>query len=272
MKINISEAPTDSLKKLFWSVFFESKNRGISLGRHFPWLESGPEIAIFFEIVISSDAVAGLVLRHKEYQIHGEPINIGIIGLVCVAPEHRGVGISHKLLAKVIDYSQNNNYDYLTLWTNQHHIYSKHKFYVADPWLYGWVKTDVAVKKLACDNVFNKALIIENTLSPLPPFATGLYEYSSNNSSFGFLKDKDGEIVINYKGDVVELGLLMINELPERWRLNVIKNDPLIAVLLNYGAIVKVSPVNLQMWLSMRESNQSDLVINSVVIPILDRI
>lgn len=272
MKINISEAPTDSLKKLFWDVFFESKNRGISLERHFPWLENGSETAIFFEIVISSVTVAGLVLRHKKYQVHGEPINIGMIGLVCVAPEHRGVGISYKLLAKAIDYSKNNNYDYLTLWTSQHHIYSKHKFYVADPWLYGWVKTDSFVKKLVYDNVINKKLIIENTLSPIPPFATGLYEYSLNNSSFSFLKDKDGEIVIDYIGDVVELGLLMIHALPERWRLNAAKNDPLIAVLVNYGAMVKVSPVNLQMWLNLRNSNQSDLVINSVIIPILDRI
>lgn len=272
MKINISETPSLCLKSLFWNIFFESKNRGISLERHFPWLENSSETVIFFELLISSVTVAGLVLRHKTYQSHGEIINIGMIGLVCVLPQNRGVGIASKLLTQAIDYSKNNNYDYLTLWTNQHHIYSKHKFYVADPWLYGWIITDSCVRKAACARVSNKHFVVENKLSPIPPFASELYECSLSNSSFTFLRDKDGEIVTDYTGDVVELGLLMIHALSARWRLNVVENDPLIAILMNFGAVVNLLPVNLQMWLNLRDSNESNSIVHTLVIPVLDRI
>lgn len=270
--ITISETPSVGLKKLFWDIFLKSKNRGISLERHFPWLENSSGDVTFFEVKISSITVAGLVLRQRKYQLDEKEIKIGMVGLVCVASANRGAGIATELLTKTIDYSNNNDYDYLTLWTNQHHIYSKHKFYIADPWQYGWVQTDSCVKRLACDNFFKNISVSEIKSLPLPPFATAVFKYSLGGVSFILLKDKDGDIVIEYKGNVVDLGLFMIQALPVHWRLNAVKNDPLISVLLDYGAGVKLSAVNIQMWLDLKNTGQQDLIINKITIPVLDRI
>jgi GNAT superfamily N-acetyltransferase len=268
MQINISKTPSTNLKNLFWNIFFKSKNRGISLERHFPWLENSSGDVVFFEATISSIVIGGLVLRQKKYVVDGKEIMIGMIGLVCVASENRGVGIAAELLKRTIAYADNQGYDYLTLWTNQHHIYTSQKFYVADPWLYGWIQTGNCVKKL--DNK-NKT-ISESKLTPLPPFATAVFEYSLDGLSFTLLKDRDGDIVVEYKGNAADLGLFMIQTLPERWRLNVVKNDPLISALMIYGADVKLSAVNLQMWLDLREPHRQASIIEKITISVLDRI
>lgn len=268
MQITISETPSATLKNLFWDIFFTSKNRGISLERHFPWLENSSCNVAFFEATMSSVVIGGLVLRQRNYVIDGKEIKIGMIGLVCVASENRGVGIAAELLKKTIAYADNEGYDYLTLWTNQHHIYASQKFYVADPWLYGWVQTDNCFKKLDGNN----KTISESKSTPLPPFATAAFEYSLGCLSFTLLKDKEGDIVIEYKGHAADLGLFMIQTLSDRWRLNVVKNDPLISALMNYGADVKLSAVNLQMWLDLREPHQQASIIEEIPIPVLDRI
>jgi GNAT superfamily N-acetyltransferase len=272
MQITISETPSADLKNLFWNIFFKSKNRGISLKRHFPWLENRSCDVAFFEATVSSVSIGGLVLRQKKYLIEEKEIKIGMIGLVCVASENRGVGVAAELLTKTIAYADNQGYDYLTLWTNQHHIYAAKQFHVADPWLYGWIQTDKCVKRLDNHGYLYKKTCSEIKSTPLPPFATAVFEYSLKGLSFTLLKDKDGDIVIEYKGNAAELGLFMIQTLPERWRLNVVKNDPLISALKNYGADVKLSLVNLQMWLGLREPHQQSSIVEKITISVLDRI
>jgi GNAT superfamily N-acetyltransferase len=272
MQITISETPSADLKNLFWNIFFISKNRGISLKRHFPWLENRSCDVVFFEATVSSVAIGGLVLRKKKYLIEDKEIKIGMIGLVCVASENRGVGVAAALLTKTIAYADSQSYDFLTLWTSQHHIYATKQFYVTDPWLYGWIHTDKCAKRLDNYKYLDKKTISEIKLAPLPPFATAAFEYSSGSLSFTLLKDKDGDIVVEYKGNVADLGLFMIQTLPERWRLNVVKNDPLISVLINYAADVKLTAVDLQMWLDLREPHQQASIIERITIPVLDRI
>lgn len=272
MKIIITDSISSDLKDLFWNVFFKSKNRGISLERHFPWIDNSLKDVVFFEAKVSSVTVGGLVLRKTKFNISEKEYEIGMIGLVCVSTTNRGAGIATELLTKTIDFSKEKNYDYLTLWTNQHRIYSKHNFYVSDPWHYGWIQTEKCVEYFKCNEIYISKSVSEIKSSPLPPFATGIYKHSIGEISFILIKDSDGDIIVSHEGNTEDLALFMIHSLPERWRLNAVKNDPLISALTKQGASVKLSPVNLQMWLNLNDGNNLNSILEEITIPVLYRI
>lgn len=272
MEILISDSISADLKDLFWNVFFKSKSRGVTLEHHFPWLDNSLKNVIFFEAKISSVTVAGLVLRKKKYKVNEKFFEIGMIGLVCVSATNRGTGIATELLTTTIEFSKKRNYDYLTLWTSQHHIYSKHNFYVLDKWNYGWIKTESCLEYSNRNQIYIDKSVSEIKSAPIPPFATAIYEYALGNCSFMLTKDHVGDIVICHKGNPDDLALFMIHSLPDRWRLNALENDPLTSALTRHGANVKLSPANLQMWLNLNLENQSDLILKEIVIPFLDRI
>ena len=272
MKIFITDSISSNLKDLFWNVFFKSKNRGISLERHFPWIDNSLNDVIFFEAKVSSVTVGGLVLRRTKLNISEKECQIGMIGLVCVSATNRGVGIATELLTKTIDFSKGKNYDYLTLWTNQHRIYSKLNFCISDPWHYGWIQTEKCVEYSKCNEIHVSKSVTEIKSSPLPPFATGIYKHSIGDISFILIKDGDGDIIVSHEGNIEYLALFMIHSLPQRWRLNAVKNDPLISALKKQGASVKLSPVNLQMWLNFNDENNLHSILEKITIPVLYRI
>jgi hypothetical protein len=51
-----------------------------------------------------------------------------------------------------------------------------------------------------------------------------------------------------------------------------VKNDPLISALKKQGASVKLSPVNLQMWLNFNDENNLHSILEKITIPVLYRI
>jgi GNAT superfamily N-acetyltransferase len=272
MKISISRTASVNLKKIFWDIFFRLKNRGVLLERHFPWLEDTSTDATFFEATKVSVSVGGLVLREIKYFIDEKELKIGLIGLVCVIPESRGIGVAGALLKEAISYAEKHGFDYLTLWTNQHKIYLPHGFYLIDNWCFGWINASSKQKKAKADLSFQSHLFVENRTLPLPPFADSIYEYSVDNISFTFLNDKDGVVVVWYEGEVTEVAHAMIEVFPAQWRLNVVKDDPLIHALASCGANVDLRPVNLQMWLNLDHSDPSGDRVGRIKMSVLDRI
>jgi GNAT superfamily N-acetyltransferase len=263
---------SDSLKNIFWRVFFESKKRGVSLERHFPWLVDDNTQKVFLEARISSATVGGLVLRQQLYKVKDEIVSVGLVGLVCVEFEFRGNGVAAALLENAISYGNQNDFDYLTLWTSQHNLYAKHAFYLVDPWSYGWVKTDICSVPLNNDIDDSNISISENKTTSLPPYASASYNYVYRNLSFTTVKDELGDIVVNYTGDPMESSRLMIKSLPKRWRLNAVRNDAIISALAGYGTDLKLMPANLQMWCNLDRSRNRNILNNDVVIPVLNRI
>jgi GNAT superfamily N-acetyltransferase len=272
MNISASKTPSNSLKDIFWSVFFKLRNRGVALERHFPWFENCSDEAVFFEATISSVTVGGLVLRQKIYSVDEKEIKVGMIGLVCVTPECRRMGIANELLNRTISYAKTQGISHLTLWTSQHQVYSRHNFKVVDKWLYGWVRTDHCTGKGVCGSFNENKSFYENKTLPLPPFATRVLEYSSGSCSLTLVEDKEGVIAVGYRGDAIDVGAEMIRVLPFRWRLNATKDDPLMPVLKSFGANIDLSPVNLQMWLDLEDASRSDAIIRKITISVLDRI
>lgn len=267
--ITISTVVSELLQALFWDVFFQSKNRGVMLQRHFPWLLNESNDVIFVEARIGAVTVGGLVLRERQYQVEGRTQRIGMIGLVCVARQERGKGIANSMLAAVLAYAREQVFDYLTLWTSQYSVYEKHGFQLADRWMFGWVK---GAKGTGLPPFRGDSKLVLDTTLPLPPFALAVYRYSNPVCSMVVLEDAHGAIVTAYEGLPAAAALAMVRHLPSCWRLNVLAQDTILHELQLHGKTLELSPVRLQMWLPLRDVMSVDKVLDHVTFPVLDRI
>lgn len=271
MEILLSPTLDSDLKKIFWNVFFEKKQRGISLSRHFPWIDHPTDDAVFIRATESGTTAGGLALRTRHLAIDGKTIKIGMVGLVCVREQDRGRGISKMLLSAVIEYARKEQFDYLTLWTSQHAIYEKYGFYIHDQWMYGIVNVD---GKPAVQGAVESALAVfkEDESLPLPPYANKSYSYADEHTSITLLEDAKGVIVAAYQGDARKVARLLTSYLPAQWRLNIPANDPLISELTLLGVRHALVAVNLQMWLTVQDSASVLPFAEKIIIPLLDRI
>lgn len=266
MKIVFLLTLSGSLKKIFWDVFFVSKNRGISLAHHFPWLEDSTSNIIFCEALVDSVVVGGLVIRNNTYLSGNRTIKIASIGLVCVRPEYRGKGVAKALLNAAIEYSKEKQLDYLTLWTSQHAVYSKHGFQLKDPWLFGWVEKSDTTPQIEVSEHW-----VANQNLPLPPYALRIFEQITDQFHIVLVEDKLGFIVVNYEGNANAAATAMLATLPNRWRLNATQGD-LIIDYLKKSACCDLLAVNLQMWFDLQGVDSQCNIANEITIPVLDRI
>ncbi|MFZ6690057.1 GNAT family N-acetyltransferase [Undibacterium sp. SXout11W] len=271
--ITIENSPNFShdYKELAWEVFFRSKGRGISLQRHFPWLyKVSPEIQSF-EALESGCVIGGLALKAMNCSIEGANYKVGLIGLVCVNPVSRGHGVAKQLLTNAIEYAKFNDFDYLTLWTSQHKIYSGLGFEVFDRWNYGSVERSWAVSARAT-NRHDKYPGTEDMKKSLPPFATARFELKNDLESITFVGDENGLIVTDYEGEPRLVAKVLFNQFPEKWRLNFVESDPLVNELSNLGMKIDTKPSNLQMWLPLNQRDPGAQVPSSMLISVLDRV
>lgn len=262
---------SQAFRDMAWEVFFTTKGRGISLRRHFPFLYASSSRVQSFEARESGQLIGGLALKTEEYFFEEKQYKVGLIGLVCVSPNFRGLGVGRNLLTQVIKYAKFNSFDYLTLWTNQHGIYSGLGFEVSDRWNYGWIEqpeVNICEASIPMEGLPG----IEDKVKPLPPFATARYELNNKNAAIAYLCDFDGVIVADYSGEPSLVAKMLFEQLPKKWRLNFIENDPLVGALSDLGLKVSASPTNLQMWLALSQRDPLLVVPNSMLISVLDRI
>ncbi|MGX9717065.1 GNAT family N-acetyltransferase [Janthinobacterium lividum] len=267
--ITLSTVASEALKALFWEVFFQSKNRGVTLQRHFPWLSAAPNGVIFAEARIGTVTVGGLVLREKQYQLGERTLRIAMIGLVCVAQRERGKGIANSMLEAIVAHAREQQLDYLTLWTSQYSVYEKHGFQVADRWMYGWVRGGEGNDQQPFEPDGN---LVPDTSLPLPPFARAVYCYRDPVCSMVVLEDAHGAIVTAYDGLPAAAASAMVRHLPSCWRLNVLAQDAILHELQLHGRTLELAPVRLQMWLPLRDVLPVEQLLDHVTFPVLDRI
>ncbi|SDH22073.1 GNAT family N-acetyltransferase [Janthinobacterium sp. YR213] len=267
--ITLSTVASEALKALFWEVFFQSKNRGVTLQRHFPWLSAAPNGVILAEARIGTVTVGGLVLREKQYQLGERTLRIAMIGLVCVAQRERGKGIANSMLEAIVAHAREQQFDYLTLWTSQYSVYEKHGFQVADRWMYGWVRGGEGNDQQPFEPDSN---LVPDTSLPLPPFARAVYCYRDPVCSMVVLEDTHGAIVTAYDGLPAAAASAMVRHLPSCWRLNVLAQDAILHELQLHGRTLELAPVRLQMWLPLRDVLPVEQLLDHVTFPVLDRI
>jgi N-acetylglutamate synthase-like GNAT family acetyltransferase len=270
--IRKSAARVAEFERVVWEVFFQSKNRGISLLRHFPWISNRDESAYYMVAELAGQVVGGLAVREwVGGSIHSHKVKTGLIGLVCIAPIFRGRGIASTLVDATLKQAADDGFDALTLWTGKPDLYRQHGFVEADNWTYGWARlTHIRQSKALLMNC--SAKLVERPSAPIPPFALSTHELIGAQSSVFLVKDAAGCIVTGYTGDVKEAASLMRAILPENWRVNLEKGNILRDELKDLGYCLDVRPVNLQMWFCINSNYSVAQLVEKLRIPVLDRI
>ncbi len=201
-------------RQLIWEVFFASRQRGIDLPTHFPWIEQNVDIHC---LTLSEEddrpVVATLVLRERN-QPPGN--RCAMIGMVCVDQARRGQGLSSQLLANMLTFAAEQKINTLLLWTGQPSIYSRHGF-APD--------TCDSFSRVTLDPLRPRAQVgffkgLADTARGLPPFAQQLIRLESDAAELIGIETMNGIAIAEWKGSPSAVLDLIESALPATWSLN----------------------------------------------------
>lgn len=220
-------------RDLIWTTFFESRNRGLSLEVHFPWISDPSSICCLTiygaALGRQKAAVAGLVL--KVIQSEGGA-SFGLIGLVCVAPKFRRQGLSSKLIASAIDVGTDRHLNGLILWTQKPEVYFGNGFVVAGSELFGAVdgQSTIPTATVVSQNEWPTPADIR-LLRGLPPFATAAVEYSQGENRVVVLQTPSGPTLAEWDGEPIAVLKILEQVMPRQWFLNAYADDAMFELL-----------------------------------------
>jgi len=250
LKISQSHGVSEGAKKLIWEVFFESRQRGISLSFHFPWLDDDKQKVACLTLGEVVDGVARVyaALVIKQQHIDGLGV-VGLVGMVCVAPDHRGQGLSTRLMEAARAYAVNAKLGALVLWTNQPGVYEKVGFVVDSQDLYGTVKQVMATTVRREDSIGKVDGISKQRLHThgVPPFADDVIEFSDGNAAVAICLSNGGVTLADWCGDAERLVSLIEQVLPDTWQLNILQDAPLLEVLHRHNYKMELRPGAVRM-------------------------
>lgn len=257
--------------ELVWQVFFASRQRGIDLKTHFPWLlpseQSGRWVGTLKD---GGETIAGLVVK----ALGGPEHRHAALGLVCVAPEKQGQGWGRHLLSLSVAAAREAGIDALTLWTGKPEVYAKHGFEVDDSGLLGWIQSPFRAAGISAP-VYRQMPWPDATeasirMRGLPPYAQSAVRVVSTHepAELIVIHDTSGPALAEWQGTDEAVVELLTNTMPDRWRLNALSTDTLPAALDLAGARLQLQPSRLQMWLSLSSTPRTA----SGALRLLDRI
>lgn len=224
-------------QELMWRVFFESRSRGISLARHFPWVNSVDGVyCISIKNIDGLDKnkiIATLAMRQE---VNADGGCYGLIGLVCVEEKFRGNGLSSLLLEGAIQAGTDLNWNALVLWTQKPELYQNHEFVIDGQELFGHVSNRLAT---IVDKEFDSRFAHQDyefiSSAGLPGFATALLQIRKENIKVLVLKTKSGYSIANWEGSNDDVANFLIDVMPKSWGINYLPGDHLIALLEEKG-------------------------------------
>jgi GNAT superfamily N-acetyltransferase len=246
LNFEILPRPPIEFKALVWDVFFKSRDRGISLDAHFPWLESSDSwyVVIKFNLKV----VGGLVVKKINLKIKNDAA--GIVGLVCVDEKYRCRGYLKLMLDLAITEAKNRKYNYLILWTEKSKLYRKFGFEINDDSFYGWAEKDIFLSnknlKIYCSD-----WPANNNERGIPPFANKCTQYSTDVANITVISDSLGPILAEWSGGNFNVLDIIRNILPKKYRLNIFASDSLHYSLIENGWTLSLVPSQLQMVLKL---------------------
>jgi GNAT superfamily N-acetyltransferase len=250
LKISQSHRVSEGAKRLIWEVFFVSRQRGISLSVHFPWLDDDRQKVTCLTLEKVEGGVtrvcAALVIKHQH--IDGLGV-VGFVGMVCVAPDHRGHGLSTRLMEGAWDYAKNAKLGALVLWTNQPGVYEKVGFFVDSQDLYGTVKQAMAPTVSREGAIRKDGDIRQQRLRTygVPPFADEVIEFSDGDVAVTLCKSKSGVTLADWHGDTERLISIIEQVLPDAWQINIRQDAPLLEVLHKHNYRMDLRPGAVRM-------------------------
>lgn len=233
-------------KDLVWQIFFASRNRGIALETHFPWLES--EQAYFVTVTSAGEVVAGLAV--KRVPCRSRRYVAGVVGMVCVHPLHRGRGHSATLMQAAIGHARALGIDDLVLWTGKPGVYRKLGFEPGDSACFGTVAGAGPGLARQADTLC-AAWPDGAQQRGLPPFATAAQRWSNARAAIIVMQVGAGAVLAEWEGSDSEVMNLIAQVMPGRWSINALEADTLPAMLRQRGMALDLAPSGLQMMLNL---------------------
>lgn len=258
-------------QQLLWDVFFVSRNRGVNLETHFPWIQETTGttcITMNRSADLSLESiVASLVIRETTIAAVGQ---IGMLGLVCVKEENRGQGLSSRLLFEAIKVSKSKQLNALVLWTNKPEVYEKLGFVVDSSDKYGQVYKPHK-KRTVSAIVYSKAMGRgggRNTACGIPAFAKEIFTFKTQKASLTALRVPNGISVTEWHGDWDSLFELIENALPENWMINASETSEIFNEFDKRSYVYKVHNSSLRMSKKLSKNYLPHIP----YVPLLDRI
>ena len=218
-------------RTLIWEVFFVSRQRGIDLQTHFPWIDQ--DIGTYCFMVTENNSgtcVATLVLR-----IHNiiSESRLAMIGMVCVDRKWRGQGLSTRLLTNAINFAAEQQINNLLLWTTQPYIYSGHGFVSDNVINDSFAK--VTLNKIQKYNqlVFTKGKYTKSR--GLPPFGQQVIRIKSDSAELIGVETGESVTLAEWKGSLQAVLDLIEDSMPATWNLNAPADSTIFDELKNRG-------------------------------------
>lgn len=242
---NVHERVPIGARELIWEVFFASRCRGLNLETHFPWLNDEVVVTVTLadpQAPDHSETVAALVLKADPVQ------RIGLVGLVCVREDCRGIGLSSVLLNKASEVAGGRGIDCLVLWTNKPEVYISQGFAVDSNDVFGTVK----LKQYAAGKPSLDVRRSDEVLRcGIPAFATGIERYASDDAVLTLLRTPNGMSVVAWSGTRDAVADLFEQVLPAEFSLNAQDGDSLLEELSSREHVLTMCPSSFRMvkWL-----------------------
>lgn len=247
-------------KKLIWKTFFGSRNRGVCLEHHFPWINDTGELACvsaYDKIAPEPEICATLVVKNFQSQISGP---IGILGLVCVGEFYRGKQISTQILETAIEYAKCQAIRALTLWTSKPQVYEKVGFLVDEVDLFGPVslrkKSPTTNRKRDHDAL---EFCISSNNRGVPAFAKEALIFQTNAASVFAYRTEAGYTVTHVEGDHRKALAILERALPDTWHLNAVQGSSIIQMLVAHGYALELQPASVRMTLNLNKQDENGI-------------
>lgn len=223
---------------LIWEVFFSSRQRGVSLPVHFPWVEQpGSFYSLWIELAGQDQVMAALLMKRFLLR-NGKPA--AMLGLVCVHPQARGQGLSRELLSAAGLKARELGLEALVLWTQKPGVYERLGYVsVAQEQLWDVSVPAHLVRHLDGSLVSEQIIELE---SGLPPFALGARRYTWGRAEAVVLQTASGDAVAAWEGKTEDVAQLLLSVLTDRWSLNALPQDDLPDVLMALGCVCHCLP------------------------------
>lgn len=258
----IETQPNVGFSELVWDVFFKSRERGISLKKHVPFLLNSSDNIYYILCKKAGRVIGGLVLQRC---VHSEIGAYGVIGLVCVASECRGRGIAKLLLDRAIKLAKEIDFSACTLWTRFPAVYVGHGFEMVGKAFSGAI--DFSDKELSFNQKFEQF-----DLPVIPSFSISGCKVVVDASSFSYVDNGSIRTLVDWTGDVDVVLSAVRNLMPRRINFLLSSDDCLIKKIDGEYGIVTLDGEANQMWLVFDSSLNANTINEKIWIGLLDRI
>ena len=228
--------PTEA-RHLIWDVFFLSKQRGIDLEYHFPWIAKEKIttcVTIDDTSRVKCETIAALVIKEIFIDKVG---SVGLIGLVCVHPHYRGRGHSSTLIQHAIDFGLAKSWAALLLWTTKPHVYLKLGFEVDSCDEFGSV-----MRVDSAQNTTSTSPVVETFNEfGVPAFATEVKKFSDSVDFLIICNTHDEPTLVDWSKKMTQTLALIDRVLHNSWKINAPKGSELVPCLLAGGYSVNLA-------------------------------